>query len=165
MKIKSIFVSFLISFSVYLASGNLLAYAQTTAQIPQSQSNAKSSTGTLPPITSITQPSPVQPQPVDFSACNKSFKLDSQKLFYLTLAAVNANRFTIAEIQSKSGYILFSVGQRQFLATIINVDNSISMLKITPCNNVYYFPIGIVQNMFKYIELNINTPIEKLGIL
>lgn len=118
------------------------------------------STGSIPP-----QPSPVQPQAVDFGNCNKFFKLDSSKLFYLTLASVNANRFRIDEIQSKSGYVLFSVAQKQFLASIITIDSKNSMLKITPCNNVYYFPIGIVQNMFKYIELNVNTPVEKLSVL
>lgn len=120
---------------------------------------------TLPMVTAATQPSAVQPQPVDFGLCSKFFKIDSQKLFYLTLASVNANRFEINEIQSKSGYVLFSVSKRQFLASVIKVDSKNSMLKITPCNNVYFFPIGIVQNMFKYVELNVNIPIEKLAIL
>lgn len=126
---------------------------------------------TIKPISSITnqaqQPQipPVQPQPVDFGVCNKFFKLNAQKLFYLTLAGVNANRFRIDEIQSKSGYIVFTVAQKQFLASVINIDSQNSMLKITPCNNVYYFPVGIVQNMFKYIELNISTPVEKLSVL
>lgn len=110
-------------------------------------------------------PSPVQPQSVDFGNCFRYFRMDSQKLFYLTLASVNANRFRIDEIQSKSGYVLFSVAQKQFLASIITIDSKNSMLKITPCNNIYYFPAGIVQNMFKYIELNFNTPVEKLSIL
>ena len=118
---------------------------------------------TLPQIT--TAPSPTIPQPVEFALCNKFFKIDSQKLFYLALAGVNANRFRIDEIQSKSGYILFTVQQRQFLASVINIDSRNSMLKITPCDNFYYFPIGIVQNMFKYIELNTSISIEKLSIL
>lgn len=117
---------------------------------------------TLPMVTPA--PAPVQPQPVDFANCNKFFKFDSQKLFYLTLAAVNANRFSINEIQSKSGYVLFSVGQKQFLAKVIHIDAKNSMLKITPTNNTYFFPIGIVQNMFKYIELNANTTVEKLVV-
>ena len=108
---------------------------------------------------------PVQPQPVDFGHCSSTFKIDSQKLFYLTLASANANRFKIDEVQSKSGYVLFTVAQRQFLASVISVNSQTSMLKITPCNNIYYFPIGIVQNMFKYIELNLATPIEKLSVL
>lgn len=112
-----------------------------------------------------TQPSPVQYQQVDYTTCNKTFKIDSQKLFYLTLAGINANRFKIDEIQSKSGYVLFTVAQKQFLASIVSLGAQTSMLKITPCNNMYYFPAGIVQNMFKYIELNINTPVEKLGCI
>ncbi len=113
----------------------------------------------------IATAAPTQPQPIDFGLCSKFFKMDKQKLFYLTLASVNANRFEIKEIQSKSGYILFTAGQRPFLASIIKVDAKNSMLKITPCNNVYFFPVGIAQNMFKYIELNANTPVEKLTIL
>lgn len=113
----------------------------------------------------VTTAQPTQPQPVDFGLCSKFFKLDSNKLFYLTLASVNANRFEIKEIQSKSGYIFFIVAQRPFLASVIKVDSKTSMLKITPCNNIYFFPVGIVQNMFKYIELNTNTPVEKLSVL
>jgi len=119
---------------------------------------------TLPQVSPTQSNSPATPQPVEFGICNKSFKIDSQKLFYLTLAGVSANRFEIQEIQSKSGYILFSAAKRQFLASVINIDAKNSMLKITPCNNVYYFPVGIVQNMFKYIELNISTPIETLSV-
>lgn len=106
----------------------------------------------------------VIPQSIDFNICNKTFKLDTQKLFYLTLASVNANKFHIDEIKSKSGYILFSVAEKQFLASVIQIDAKNSMLKITPCNNIYYFPSGIVQNMFKYIELNANLPIQKLSV-
>lgn len=121
---------------------------------------------TLPMINpNISSPSPVEPQSIDFSSCAKSFRVDSKKLFYLTLASVNANRFKIDEIQSQSGYVIFTITQKQFLANVVSIDSQHSMLKITPCNNVYYFPIGIVQNMFKYIELNLNTPLEKLPVM
>lgn len=109
--------------------------------------------------------SPTQPQPVTFDSCFKFFKFNSQKLFYLTLASINANHFKIEEIQSKSGYVIFSVSQKKFLASVINVDGKNSGLKVTPCNNLYVFPVGIVQNMFKYIELNSNSPIESLKTL
>lgn len=110
-------------------------------------------------------PAQIQPQPIDFSLCNKSFKLDTQTLFYLTLAGVNANRFEINEFQSKNGLIVFTVAKKQYLASVVMISPKTSMLKITPCDNVYIFPVGIVQNMFKYIELNLNTPIEKLGVV
>lgn len=109
--------------------------------------------------------SPVTPQAVDFKVCCKIFHFDSQRLFYLTLASINANRFKIDEIQSKSGYILFTAAHKQFLASVVTIDSKTSMLKITPCSNIYFFPIGIVQNMFKYIELNVNTPVEKLNVM
>lgn len=116
-------------------------------------------------VTAVTVPKPLptEPQAIQFSDCNKIFKIDSQKLFYLTLASINANKFNIDEIQTKSGYILFTAAQKQFLATVVTIDAKTSLLKITPCNNTYYFPIGIVQNVFKYIDLNINLPIEKIG--
>ena len=47
-------------------------------------------------------------QNVHFENCYKVFNTDNVSLFYLTIAAINANRFTIDEIQSKSGYILFT---------------------------------------------------------
>lgn len=118
---------------------------------------------TLP--TAVSTTSAVQPQPVDFINCIKYFKMDSQRLFYLTLAGINANRFRIDEIQSQSGYVIFTAAQKHFLANIIPIDTQNSMLKITPCSNIYYFPVGIVQNMFKYIELNVSTPVQKLSVL
>ncbi|MBP7212381.1 hypothetical protein KBA27_06050 [bacterium] len=102
-----------------------------------------------------------RPQYVAYNYCNKIFKMDSQRLFYLTLASISANRFTIDEIQSRSGYVLFTVKDMHFLASVINVDSKRSMLKITPTDSNYYFPIGIVQNCFKYIELNQYTPVER----
>ena len=142
-----------------------------SALCTQITTNTVNNTQTAP-ITSIkpismadSAASPVQPQAVDFVVCTKFYKIDCQKLFYLTLAGINANRFSISEIKSLTGYVVFTAAQNQFLAMIIKVDDQNSMLKIIPCNNTYYFPVGIVQNMFKYVELNINLPIEKLSIL
>ena len=92
--------------------------------------------------------SPVQPQSIDFNICNKYFKLDNKSLFYLTMTGINANKFTINEIKSKNGYILFTVAQKQYLASVIKVDSKNSLLKITPCDNKYYFPSRVVQNLF-----------------
>lgn len=120
----------------------------------------------MAPIPNISQvPSSIEPQSVDFAICNKNFRLNKEKLFYLTLASINANRFTILEIQSNSGYILFSVKQKKFLASIVELNSQNSMLKITPCDNVYYFPVAIVQNMFKYIELNFAFGVEQLSVI
>ncbi len=133
--------------------------------------NAETSTESITsikPISELTKQTSIPatlPQNVDFLNCTKFFKLDNQKLFYLTLSAISANRFHIDEIQAKSSYVLFTAAKKQFLAGVITIDSQNSMLKITPCDNSYIFPIGIVQNIFRYIELNFNTPIEKLRVL
>ncbi len=85
-----------------------------------------------------------------------------EKLFYMTIASINANRFEPLEMQSKTGYILFNAVNKEFLASIINVDNANSMLKITPTNNNYYFAPGIVSNIYKYIDMYGATPLTEV---
>jgi len=105
----------------------------------------------------------VTTQNVSFEMCNKIFNIPAEKLFYLSIAGINANRFQIDEIQSKTGYILFTAVNKQFLASVVKVDSTKSILKITPTNNLYYFPPGIVLNIFKYIEVNENTPVSPIS--
>jgi len=93
-------------------------------------------------------------QNVPFEYCTKIFNTDAESLFYLTIASINANRFRIDEIQSKTGYVLFNAVNKEFLASVIKIDNKHSLLKVTPTNNVYYFQPGIVLNLFKYVEIN-----------
>lgn len=96
----------------------------------------------------------VTSQNIQFEQCTKTFAINSERLFYLTIASINANRFRIDEIQSKMGYVMFNAVGKEFLASVVKIDNTKSLLKITPTNNVYYFQPGIVLNLFKYIELN-----------
>lgn len=99
-------------------------------------------------------------QNVKFETCTKVFNTDNVSLLHLVISAINANRFTIDEIQSKSGYVLFTAVNKQFLATVTNVNTNQGMLKITPADNNYYFQPGIVLNIFKYIELNLDKKPE-----
>ncbi|MCQ2739908.1 MAG: hypothetical protein MJ237_06745 [bacterium] len=97
-------------------------------------------------------------QNIDYEICTKLYKgADAEKLFYMTLCAIISNRFSIDEIQTANGYVIFTAAHRKYLATVAGVDKNNAVLKITPCNNVYYFQPGIVTNMFKYIDLNINN--------
>jgi hypothetical protein len=88
------------------------------------------------------------------------FPVNKEKLFYLTMSAVTANKFSIDEIQTQNGYIIFSAANNKYLATIAGIDADNSILKITPCNEIYFFPPGVFLGMFKYIELNLNTEIK-----
>jgi len=108
-------------------------------------------------LTSLITVQDVKPQD-----CIKVFNTDNVHLLYLTIASVNANKFKIDEIQSRMGYILFTAANKQFLASISNVNTRQGMLKITPVDNNYYFQPGIVSNIYKYIELNLNTQLENI---
>lgn len=103
-------------------------------------------------------------QNVQYENCTKVFNTDNVSLLYLTISAINANRFTINEIQSKSGYVLFTAVNKKFLASIANVNTNQGMLKITPVDNNYYFQPGIVMNIFKYIELNQSLKPENIKL-
>ena len=103
----------------------------------------------------------VTPQNIDFNICTKRYNMSEDKLFYMAIASANANNFTVNEIQSKTGYILFTAASKQYLASIVKINSKTSMLKITPVNNRYYFAPGIVLNFFKYIDINLNAQILK----
>lgn len=101
------------------------------------------------------------PQNISFADCTKTYNISGEKLFYLTLESITANRFEIKEMQTKTGYILFRAAGKEFLATVAYYGLNKSLLKITPTNNSYYFAPGIVSNIFKYIDLNLDdTPVN-----
>ncbi len=98
----------------------------------------------------------VTAQNINFENCTKVFNTDNVSLFYLTIAAINANRLNVDEIQSQSGYVLFTAVNKQFIASVSNVNTNQGMLRITPADGNYFFQPGIVLNVFKYIELNLS---------
>lgn len=104
----------------------------------------------------------VTPQNVDYKLCTRTYTMPSEKLFYISIAAAKANRFEINEIQSKTGYILFTAVNKQYLASVMKINATHSQLKITPVNNNYFFAPGIVLNFFRYIDLNGATPLVTL---
>ena len=103
------------------------------------------------PVYSDTVDVPVQAQ-IDISQCIKTYPVSYDKLYYLTLAGVNEYNYSIKEIQTRGGYIIFETGNRKYLASIVYVSSAKSMLKITPYSGNYDFPLGVVQNIFKYID-------------
>ena len=99
-------------------------------------------------------------QNINYEDCTKIYNLDKEKLFYLSIGAINANKFKLEEIQTQNGYLIFSTGKNKYLATVAGIDNDNSILKITPCNNLYYFQPGIITNIYKYIDLNKDTELK-----
>ncbi len=93
------------------------------------------------------------PADIESDACVKIFQLNADELFIYTLSALEANNFTVGELQSHGGYITFKAANKDFLAVISGIDNKNSMLKIAPANGVYHFAPGIVYKVFEYITL------------
>ena len=97
------------------------------------------------------------PKNMAFSDCTKSYNMPVDRLYLLSIDSIAANRFEIKELQSKMGYVLFKAAGREFLATSAYYGPNKSILRITPANNNYYFAPGIVLNIFKYIDLNLDA--------
>ena len=106
----------------------------------------------------------VTPQNIDFARCTKVFDFPVEKLFYISILAIHANKFEIEELQSKMGYILFNAANKSFLMSVIKIDGEHSMLKITPADNVYFFPYGVVYNIYKYIDLNADEQLKTMEV-
>lgn len=136
----------------------LYLFVQTTAQADIITTTPSAANSYNPNISTL-----VTPQNVQFSTCTKEYSLSPEKLYFLTIASINANRFEILELQTKTGYILFKAVNKEFLAAIFKLSADKSLLKITPTNNNYYFAPGIVLNIFKYIDLNLNENIIPLN--
>lgn len=94
------------------------------------------------------------PQMVTLPQCIKTFNVGFEKLFFLTEAAISSSNYNIEEMQTQGGYIVFTVSNYKFLATIMDFGESKAILKITPCNSNYTFPPIIIRNIFQYIEIN-----------
>lgn len=105
-------------------------------------------------VTPPAQSSATSFQNIPYEDCTKMYNLNAEDLFYLAVGSINANKFKLEEIQTNNGYIIFSTGKNKYLATIARIDKDNSVLKITPCNNLYYFQPGIISNIYKYIDLN-----------
>ena len=137
MIMKKVFIVFIL-----LICGSV--YAETVVQQPAQNVHSGQT---------VQKNSEIIPQNISFENCTKIYGVNQEKLLYHTLSAITANRFKIEEIQTANGYIIFTANRNKYLATVGKVDNSNSILKITPCNNIYNFPIGIITNTFKYIDL------------
>ena len=94
--------------------------------------------------------------------CIRLYKLPFDKLFYLALSSVNANKYELLEMQSRNGYIIFEAEGKEFLLDVMKKDKSFTFLKITPADNNYYFSSTIPRKIFNYVDLNFNAEVKEL---
>lgn len=110
---------------------------------------------------------PLSPAPqtstyASYNSCLRQYNMPFEKLYYLSLASVNSNKFEILEMQSRNGYILFQANDKEFLLSVMKRDNKTSFVKITPADNNYAFSVLIPQRIFSYIDLNLMLPVQEV---
>ncbi|MGN0197622.1 MAG: hypothetical protein ACI4B8_06470 [Candidatus Gastranaerophilaceae bacterium] len=88
------------------------------------------------------------------SQCSDTIGMNSEQLFYLTLAALNKMNYKITEVQSKTGTVLFQAYSREFLITIADKGANSTFIKILPADSNYSFSPALVQNIFGFLKAN-----------
>lgn len=88
------------------------------------------------------------------SQCSDTIGMNSEQLFYLTLAALNKMNYKITEVQSKTGTVLFQAYSREFLITIADKGANSTFIKILPADSNYAFSPALVQNIFGFLKAN-----------
>ena len=94
--------------------------------------------------------------------CIRLYKLPFGKLYFLALSAANSLGYEIKEMQSRNGYIIIEAGGREFLLSANAKNKSYTYLKLSPCDNNYYFNPQIPKKIFNYVDLNFNMDIKDL---
>ncbi len=116
----------------------------------------KSLADTALPVSNIAR---AIPSSIDFS---KSYKTTSENLLYLLLSAINAQNYSIEEIQFKTGSVLFKAYSKEFIASVSAQDSYNSYIKIIPADNNYNFAPSLIQKLHNYIEINNSTIFQKI---
>lgn len=99
----------------------------------------------------------------DLEECYKLYSVDSDTLFLNAIAVLNAAPgYTISEIQSKSGYILFFDGSKYYLLTVTRRYKNQSEIKILPQNSDYSAGSTVAADVFNLISLKLKKPLEQV---
>ena len=93
----------------------------------------------------------------------KIYPKDADSLFMSALSALGSDsRYTITEIQSKNGYILFFYGSKYYLLTLTKRYQNQTEIKILPQNSDFSQANGVAQNIFNLIDTKLKTPMEQV---
>ena len=99
------------------------------------------------------------PTTVEFA---KTYKTTSENLLYLLLSAINAQNYSIEEIQFRTGSVLFKAYTKEFIASVSAQDGYNSFIKIIPADNNYNFSPVLLEKLHNYIEINNNINFQKV---
>ena len=95
--------------------------------------------------------------------CYKLYPNDADTVFMNAVAVLNtANEYTISELQSKNGYILFLNAGKYYLLTVTKRYQNQTEVKILPQNSDYSLGSVVAADVFSLLSEKLKTPIEQV---
>ena len=94
---------------------------------------------------------------------SKNFGVSADNMYLTSLSVLNSLNYEIIEIQSKSGYILFRTGAKDYIMTVTALSPVTSNNKILPANSVYSTGTAVQKTIFEQLELNKLNILKKQG--
>ncbi len=79
----------------------------------------------------------------------KDFGVSADNMYLTSLSILNDLNYEIIEMQSKSGYILFRTGAKDYIITVTALTPVTSNIKILPANSVYSTGTTVQKNILK----------------
>ena len=96
---------------------------------------------------------------------SKNFGVSADNMYLTSLSVLNSLNYEIIEMQSKSGYILFRTGAKDYIMTVTALSPVTSNIKILPANSVYSTGTAVQKTIFEQLELNKLNILKKRKIL
>ena len=84
--------------------------------------------------------------------CIKEYPLNHKELYLNALSAINAHKFEVIEMQSKSGLILFQTGKGEYVATVYFTKSGSSEIKVLPANSNFSAGIEVQRTIFATLD-------------
>ena len=93
--------------------------------------------------------------------CYKIYPVDADSLYMSAISAISSSdKYTISELQSKNGYILFTYGSKYYLLTLTKRYKNQSEIKILPQNSIYSQGSDVAKEIFALIDAQLKNPME-----
>lgn len=93
----------------------------------------------------------------------KNFGVSADNMYLNTLSVLNSLNYEILEMQSKSGYILFRTGAKDYIVTVTPLSNVTSAIKIMPFNSIFSTGTTVQKIIFDELETNKLNILKKQG--
>lgn len=94
---------------------------------------------------------------------SKNFGISADNMYLTSLSVLNDLNYEVIEMQSKSGYILFRTGAKDYIMTVTSLTPVTSNIKILPANSVYSTGTAVQKTIFDALETNKLNLLKKQG--